>query len=143
MKDLKFLNEEHTMISMIDKDNKTIFAFKNFNEELFDRAINGEFGEITPYSVVEKQRKYEEDIVVEKVKLKYVLLKYKVLSDFEYIVSQMDEITKLVWNDSTHINKENSLMVLLQKSVKFPDGSDITKDDINEIFIEAEKIEII
>lgn len=141
MKNLKFLDKNHTIIYMIDQNNIEHAAVKGRNE-LYDRAINGEFGEITPFSEVEKQRKYEEDIVVEKVKLKYVLLKYKILSDFEYVVSQMDEITKLIWNDSTYINKENSLMILLQKSVKFPDGSEITKKDINEIFIEAEKIEI-
>lgn len=140
MKDLKFIDKKHKYIYMIDEHGTAHIVTKN-KSELYEKAINGEFGKIAPYEEVERIRKYKQDIIVEKVKLKYILLKYKILYDFEHIISQMDDITKLIWNDSTYINKENELMVLLQKTVNFPDGSEITKDDINEIFIEAEKIE--
>lgn len=141
MKDLKFLDKDQTIISMIDENGNKLYAVKG-NNRLYDEAVQGKYGKITPFSEVEKKRRYNEDVVVEKVKLKYILLKYKLLSDLEYIISNMDEFTKLSWNDSVYINKKSKFITLLQKSVKFPDGSDITKEDINEIFIEAEKLEI-
>ena len=77
-----------------------------------------------------------------RLQAKAILHVYDILDRLEYIVENSDFVTKLAWKEASEFRRDSPLIIALTSAVKWPDGSDITEEDMDDLFISAANLEV-
>lgn len=68
---------------------------------------------------------------------KAILLQYDLLDTVEALVAEQDAIVQLAWKEATEFNASSGIISSLKPHITWPDGSDITDEEWDQLFIEA------
>lgn len=113
----------------------------------YQQALDGEYGEIEPYvpnelspELLADQRRAE--MFVTRLQLKAILHQRGLLEDVEAFIRESDFILQLAWKESTEILRTSQLMKAIQQGVRWPDGTEITDNDLDDLFSAGAEIQI-
>lgn len=142
MTEQQFLSEDNTVIRLVI-DNQIYIVEKNTTtDHLYNRAIQGEFGEILPYDpeVHVAVNREKNPIIISRMQAKYALLEFGLLDQVELLIQNMDRYTQLAWSEASEFNRNSPLLNSLKKYITWPDGSPLTDEDIDDLFNKAKNI---
>jgi hypothetical protein len=141
---LKYLNPEKTMIQAMLENGTYITIEQEYDAyNLFDRCISGEFGPISEDEIVYPPDPidiYRSTLRCSPLQAKAILYQYGLLEQVEQIINDADFIVQLAWREATVFERSSKLIQALKNDLTWPDGSEITDEQLDNLFVEAQSI---
>jgi hypothetical protein len=87
---------------------------------------------------IEERRKF---MVVSRLQAKAIMYQYGILESVENTISQSDFVTQLAWKEAIQFRRLSPLVETLKTEISFPDGSTLTDEILDDMFIQAALID--
>lgn len=135
---LRYMNEERTVITadFVDDPNGSVVIEPGMAE--WDKVLAGDFGAIASYAPLEGGEspieEYRRKLYCDRLQAKAVLYEYGMLDQVQALVEQADFVVQLAWNEAPKFTRNSAVIQTLQHLMKWPDGSDVTDEDLDEMF---------
>lgn len=111
--------------------------------DLFARAEAGEFGVVVAFDpAYDVTPPVEAEKVVTRLQAKAALLRMGLLDQVEALMGGMDAMTQLAWREAISFDRSSPLLNALAPYLSWPDGTDLSESDIDQLFILAQTIEV-
>lgn len=143
---LKYLNQELTVIQALNDENIHICIEQNINPELFDECLSGIYGTIENFedSVPEIETDpliiYRKTLECSRLQAKAILYQNGILDQVDALVANSDFLVQLAWKEAQIIKRSSPLIEMLKSQLTWPDESPITDEDLDNLFLEAAAI---
>jgi hypothetical protein len=104
-----------------------------------ETTLFNDISDISDFTIetIEDQRT---QMVVSRLQAKAVMYQMGILETVEELINESGEIVKLAWNEAIEFKRLSPLVESLKSDVVLPDGSSITDEMLDEMFIEAADI---
>ncbi len=144
---LKYLNQENTIIQALNDENIHICVEQNADPELFDECLSGVYGTIEEYYNIESEIEtdpliiYRNTLECSRLQAKAILYQNGILEKVDALVENSDFLVQLAWKEAQTIRRSSPLIEMLKSQLTWLDNTPITDEDLDTLFEEAKKIE--
>jgi hypothetical protein len=79
-------------------------------------------------------------MVVSRLQAKAIMFQYGILESVEQLITQSDFLVQLAWKEAIQFRRVSPLVETLKLDVAMPDGSPLTDELLDAMFLEASLI---
>jgi gamma-glutamylcyclotransferase (GGCT)/AIG2-like uncharacterized protein YtfP len=140
---LKYLDPQRTLIQANIGNNECITIDQNNDiHNLYSRCVSGEFGEISEEYIqqlesIDPLEEYRKKLNCSLLQGKAILYQYGLLDQVENLIANSDFLVQLAWNNASVFERKSPLVEQFKSQLTWPDGSNITDEDLDRLFEEA------
>jgi hypothetical protein len=143
MKNPQYVAADQSTIRLDAQDGALRVVDRDGPSDLFARAEAGEFGPVADYDpALEVAPPAEPGLSVSRLQAKGALLQMGLLDQVEALMAGLDAMSQLAWREAISFDRDSPLLNALAPYLTWPDGSALTRADIDALFVLAQSIEV-